>query len=362
MMNALLVLSLWCQDADVAVTGHGRRIGGEYELTVSGKGKGLKDQEAVNLRFRRVAHRVVWEDGVLVSEPAGDEISRAATVDHHAFVHRERFAAAGEVEVRIGRSHPDGAPDEREIRKVFRLSSFPEEAHAIGGSVRRVESAIRGVRLLVADLEMMKEECPAARKQAQVRKRIDWRKAAYREEIADVLLTASAQSLSLLLSDMESADELDRSGKGATMLVSSLTGKPFAWDELRSQIDAIEAISLRERALLIARVVGALARDLAVRVASGEAGSWARAERDFTRTIDALRDFDQAWRSGPSAERYAALGDTLAELLATVPELIGAAGASLRGPASEREPFADAAKSVIDRAAAVEQHVRSASN
>ena len=64
MINALLVLALVAQD-DVAVTGKGRREGGEYELTVSGKGKGLQGQQSVTLKFRRLANRVNWEDGAI---------------------------------------------------------------------------------------------------------------------------------------------------------------------------------------------------------------------------------------------------------------------------------------------------------
>ena len=76
MMQALLVLALMGQDVDVAVTGHGRRHGGEYELTVAGKGKGLRDQEIVSLKFRRLANRMNWEEGILVSAPAEDEVSQ----------------------------------------------------------------------------------------------------------------------------------------------------------------------------------------------------------------------------------------------------------------------------------------------
>jgi hypothetical protein len=41
MINALLLLMAAGRDADVAVTGSGRRTGGEYELRISGGGKRL---------------------------------------------------------------------------------------------------------------------------------------------------------------------------------------------------------------------------------------------------------------------------------------------------------------------------------
>src|SRR5688572_7671622 len=194
MIKALMVLSLVVQDADVAVTGHGRRHGGEFELTVAGKGQGLREQEIVSLKFRRMANRLSWEDGALSTAPAEEEVGRAATVDRHEFVHHERFATAGEVEVLISRSHPDGAPaGGGVIRRVFRVSSLSEEANAIGSAARKFDGAVRGVRMMLDDLAAIREEmCPPARKLAQLQKRIDWRKNAYRQEIADSLLGASA--------------------------------------------------------------------------------------------------------------------------------------------------------------------------
>src|SRR6185295_387510 len=74
MINALLLLWVAGQDADVALTGSGRRTGGEYELKVAGTGKALKEGESVSLRFRRIANRVEWATGSLRTIPVDDEV------------------------------------------------------------------------------------------------------------------------------------------------------------------------------------------------------------------------------------------------------------------------------------------------
>ena len=345
MINALLVLAVVCQDADVAVTGHGRRTGGEYELTVTGKGRGLKEQETVSLKFRRVANRLHWEDGSLVTAPVGDETACLATVEKNAFVHRERFTTAGEAEVHVGTA-----------RHVFRVSTGAEEAFAIGSGARRFDAALRGVRLMVADLEAAREEmCPALRKQSQVQKRIEWRKTAYRQEIADSFLTASAHALTLLMADLEAAQDLEKAGKDASTLVSTLTGSPFSWDEVRSQIDTIEAASIRERALLIARSVGAMSREIAAAVRSKQAGAWTRQEKEFTRTIEALRDVDQSVRTGPHADAY---GTEIETLLTQVREYLETGAACIQCVKSEDAEFTPLGQTLTDRVGVLEEKLR----
>ena len=364
MMQALLVLALMGQDVDVAVTGHGRRHGGEYELTVAGKGKGLKDQEIVSLKFRRLTNRMNWEEGALVAAPAEDEVSRVATVENNSFAHQEQFAVPGEVEVRISRSHPDGAPAaEGEIHRVFRVSSLPEEANAIGSAAKRFEGALRGVRKMLDDIEAIRgESCPPARKQAHLQKRIDWRKNAYRQEIADSFLTASAQALGQLLTDLEAALDLERNGKDTAMLVSSLSGKPFSWEEARAQLGKVEALSFRERALLVVRTAVATAQQIADGVRSKEAASWARNEKDITRTLEALREADHAWRTAPSGPQYAVLvdgaGATLEGFLMEAGEYLHAGAACIHCTKPDDGVFAELGRSIMDAAAQFENRVR----
>lgn len=351
MINALLLLGLLGQEVDLS--GQGRRIEKEYELTLTGKG--LKDPESVNLRFRRMANRLNWENGAIEAVALEDETLRAAAVENGGFVYRERFSTPGEVEVRIGQTS-----------RVFRASTLPEEAFAISSAARRFDAALRGLRLMVDDVESLKSDmCPAARRQAQLQKRIDWRRKAYREEVAESFLTASAQAFGLLMTDVEAAQDLDRSGKDPSEMVSSLTGKPFVWAEARAQIAALEAASLRERALLIVRTAGALAKEVTGRVGAGDARGWPRAEKEFTRALDALREADLASRTGPSAERYVALvdveGGTIDGLLQQIEDYVRAGEGRLLCTRPDDGSFAEMTQSIADRLAAVEQRIRTQS-
>jgi hypothetical protein len=118
MINALL-LSLPCQDPELTVHARGHGLEGEYGLTVTGKGRGLQDQEIVTLKFRRFENRVNWEDGVMTTRPVEEEAVRSAVVEKQEFSHQEKFPTAGEVEVRsgLGRAE-DGAPEARTIRRA----------------------------------------------------------------------------------------------------------------------------------------------------------------------------------------------------------------------------------------------------
>ncbi len=345
MINALL-LALVLQEGDVTVTGHGRRQGGEYDLAVVGKGKGLRDYEVVSLAFRRLVNQLRWADGTIVSAPAEEEIRREATVENHEFVHHERFAIPGDVDVRIVRAHPDGAPAEMDVlRRVFRASSLSEQAHAIGSAAKRFDGALRGVRLLLEDLESVrKESCPPSRKQSQLQKRIDWRRNAYREEIADSYLAASARALTQLMTDIETALDLERHGKDTCSMLASLSGKPFSWDELPAQLEAIEAASLRERALLIVKTVEATAEEMTT------AG---RAEKEAARALDVLQEVDHAWRIGESAAAYVAAVDGAGRSLE---EFLSHAQGLLK---TEDSHHAEVSKSLMDEAAAYERRLRS---
>jgi hypothetical protein len=318
----------------------------------------------VSLTFRRLANRMNWDDGALGSAPADEEIRRVATVENQAFLHHERFAVPGEVEVLISRSHPDGAPAGGEpTRRVFRVASPSEEANAIGSAAKRFDGALHGLRRMLDDLDAIRgESCPPAKKQAHLQKRIDWRKNAYRQEIADSCLEASARALTQLMSDLESATELERSGKDTSMMLSALSGKAFVWDEVRSHLDAIEAASLRERALLGLRTVDALAEEIASRVRSKETAGWARQEKELLRTLDVLREHDQAWRSGPTGDLYRRLADgagvRLDDVLMQAAEYLHAGVACLHCTKPDDGVFAELGQSLTDRLAAFETRLR----
>jgi len=355
MINALLLVMAAAQD-EMTVTGSGHRTDGEYELRISGTGKGLPEHEGVSLRFRRRANRLDWAAGSLGTVAVGDELSRTAPVERNGFVHQERFASPGEVEVVIGSG-------DRAIRRVFRLSTLPEEANAIAASAKRFDSALRGVRSLVDDVDATKDEmCPVGRKQAQLQKRIDWRRKAYREEIADSFLAASADALGRLMTDIESAIELERSGKDATSLMFSLSAEAFSWDVARAMIAEIETVSLRERALLTVETLARVTEEIADKVRTGATAGWLRAEKEYSRTIEALFESDQAARTGPIGAAYAQAADesgtTLESLIGQARAVVKSAAGCVGGAMADDAAFADQAKSLRDRLTAFEHRLR----
>lgn len=366
MINALLLLALTCQEADVTVQGRAHRQDGEYTLTLSGKGKGLRDQEIVSLRFRRLANRVNWADGAIATAPVEEESVRTATVEKQEFQHHERFTSPGEVEVQISLGRPeDGSPEEKRIRRVFRSASLAEEAHAIGSDARSFDAALRGLRSLMEDLDALKADpAPAMKKQGRLQKRIDWRKTAYRAQVEHSFLTASARALASWLDDVENASELERSGKEAGAMMSVLSGKPFSWAEARSQLAEIEALSLRERGLLVVRTLEALGREIAAAAHAGTTAHWGRVEKDFDRVLDALQENDQTFRGAPSGSQYAALADlegvTQTELLQQARKYLEAAAGSVRCTPQEGCEVEELGRGLMDRAAAFEVRIRSA--
>jgi len=364
MMNVLLVLALLCQDGNLSLTGKAKREDKEFELTVNGKGKALQDQETVTLRFRRLANRLNWSDGALVTEPAGDEVRRVVQVDQQAFEYAEHFPAVGEVEVLVGLGGPEGAEPETSLaHRVFRVATLTEMAHAIGNDAAGADVALRGLGMVLEDLEALRRE-PAAsvKKQARLQKRVDWRKNTYRQETARSCLTASGQAVALWMDDVEHASELERTGKDLSGMISSLTGKLFSWEDARNQLSGIEAVSLRERALLVVREIGDVGREVAAAVAAGDARAWAHHEKEFTRALEVLRETDGKFRAGALGGRYASLVDlnsgTLAELIGQAAEYLQAAATCVHCAPSSSSDFDELGRALMDRAGAFEVRIR----
>jgi hypothetical protein len=364
MMNALLVLCLLCQDGTLSVSGKAKREDKEYELTIMGKGRSLQDQETVTLRFRRLANRLHWSDGVLVTEASGDEIRRMAQVEHQAFVHAEHFPSAGEVEVQIGVGSPDsGAPEVPAAHRVFRVASLMEEAHAIANDAGVFDGALRGVRMLLDDLDALrKDPAPPVQRQARLQKRVDWRKDAYRQETAHSFLTASSKALALWLDDVEQAFDLEHTGKETSGMLSSLSGKLFSWEEARNQLAAIEAASLRERALLIVQEIEALGREIGAAVTAGDVRAWAHQDKELTKALELLREADGKFRNGPDAGHYGALVDlnssTLDDLIVEAVCYLQAAASRIHCAPTSTTDFEDLGRSLMDRSAAFEVRIR----
>jgi len=358
MMNALLVLALLTQDADLSVTGKAKREDKEYELTVSGRGKSLQDHDQVRLRFTRFANRVNWSDGAIVTEAVDDDSERVAPVEKQAFTHPERFRTAGEVEVRIGLG-----PEGFQVRRILRAASPHETAHAIVSDAKQIDAVLLAAGRMLADLEALKKDpAPPMKRQGRLQKRVEWRKNASRQEIAHSFLSASAQALERWMDDVEHLAELEQAGKDNAGLLSSLSGKPFTGEEAKAQLSTIEAVSLRERALLIVREVVALGRDIAAAVSAGDAASFARKDKEFTKTVEMLREADGVFRKAPSGGRYAALvdlnGSTIDDLVIEAAGYLQAAAGCIHCTPSSVSDFDDLGRKLMDRAAAFEVRIR----
>jgi hypothetical protein len=164
------------------------------------------------------------------------------------------------------------------------------------------------------------------------------------------------------MTDIESAWELERSGKDVTSLMSSLTAEPFCWDEARELIGRIETVSLRERALLTVRTIAVLTEEIIEKVRSGHAGGWVRAEKEFSRTIETLFDADQAARTGPVGAAYATAADdssaTLEVLIGQAREVVKAGARCIGGAMADDACVFDLAKSLQERITAFEKRLR----
>lgn len=359
MMNALLLLALLTQDADLTVSGKAKRDDKEFELTISGRGKALQDRDQVRLRFVRFANRLAWADGSITTEALDDDSERVAPVEKLSFTHVESFQTPGDVDVRIGWG-PEGFP----VRRMFRAASSHETAHAIASDAKQFDATLHGASKILDDLEAMKKEAATPMKrQSRLQKRIDWRKTAYRQELGRSYLSASAHALTAAMDDIEHAAELEQAGKDVAGMLSSLSGKPFTWEEARAQLSVIEAVSLRERALLIVREVVALGRDISAAVASGDAAGFPRKDKDFTKTAEMLRAADAECRKGPHGGRYAALTDlpdgTVDEFIVEAVGYLQAAAGCIHCAPSSVSDFDELGRKLMDRAAAFETHLRS---
>lgn len=364
MMHALLVLALLGQDADLSVEGRAKRHDKDYELTIVGRGGALRDQEFVHLRFRRLANRLNWADGAIVTEAVDEDAGRVAKVESQFFSHVEAFAAPGEVEVHVRVGGAEGGPtDVRQPHRVLRVATPAETAHAIGADAAAFDAALRGVRRMLEDVDALKKEAPMKR-QSRLQKRVDWRKNAYRQEAAASFLSASARALGQWMDDVEAATELERSGKDLSGMISGLTGRPFSWDEVRPQLGVIETASLRERALLLVREIGTVARDIASAVSAADEKSWSRKDKEFSRVLGMLRESDGQFRATILGGRYAALADldsgTIDDLVVEAVAYLQAAAGCVRCAGSTND-FEELGRKLLDRAAAFEVKIRTQS-
>src|SRR5438128_11974323 len=126
MMNALILIAALAAQPEVALEAHARRMGAEYELSISGKSRGIPDGSIASLRFRRMANRVDWAARSIVTQPLDRAWGRFASVERGAFRHRELLDGPGEVEVDVSLQQEGSAEAPPCLTRTVRVGSVPE--------------------------------------------------------------------------------------------------------------------------------------------------------------------------------------------------------------------------------------------
>lgn len=293
MMNVLLLSMALVQGPDVSVQGQGRRVGGEYELSITGKGRRLPDDALVSLRFRRIVNRVDWASGAIETRPMDHVWGRCASIERGSFQHRELLPSPGAVEVEFSiRGEGDVPPVS--FTKVFRAAAVPEVLAALRGDAKRMDRALAEGRGLLEDL--------ACGKGRAARKHLEKARLAAQEDAASSVLSATGEKLDQFLADLEGALEIARAD-----LQSAVTGDRFSFEAARAALAGIEAIAVREKRLIQVREARWLAHEIARLAESGDARRlWARAEPSIGRSLKAL---EESSREGRSVDLAAFLAD-----------------------------------------------------
>jgi Tfp pilus assembly protein PilX len=101
---------------------------------------------------------------------------------------------------------------------------------------------------------------------------------------------------------------------------------------------------------------------LAAAMSAGDAASFARKEKEFTKTVEMLREADGLFRKGPSGGHYAALvdlnGSTIDDLVTEAAGYLQAAAGCIHCTPSSVSDFDDLGRKLMDRAAAFEVRIR----
>ncbi len=301
MMQALLLAWALVQDDGLTLEGHTRRNGTEYELMVSGEGRGLSAAGEVTLRLHRLQRRYDWEQkrfGLAADEEAP---ARVTTAVDDRFEHVERFKAPTLVEARVGVAGEPG----RVHRRVWRVGSAADAAAAGRLGARRMETALRLLRSAFEDADVLGGPVElSARRARELKKRLEWRFSALRGELEGTPLSATAGAILGLMSDLEAALELLGAGNSIEGLISNLGSVPFTWAGAREAARRIEGLAIRERGLLALELGEALRLTVEERVRAGDKAGWTRFERGSDRILE---DISILVRGGSSASEQETL-------------------------------------------------------
>jgi hypothetical protein len=306
MMESLAVA---LQDPDLAVQGRVRKRGGEYELTLVGRGKSLEDGATVGLRFHPVARRLSWEDrSIEVFTPSEAAAGRAVEVKKGAFAHVERFAAPGTVEVRI-LIERDGKPALDPIVRTFRLAPAAEVAEAIESDLAALDRAGEALLVLLEEGEgILDAPCGAGRRGREYRAKVERRVAGWREAMSKSALPAAAEAFTRLIGDVETSVH-----SPCVRPLSSLSGRPFHLEEVSSYLEGIREAMGREARVAVAGEIEAIRAEVVGLARAGDSRAWDRAEGGIRKSLEALRGFlaGREWAS----EKFVELLDQTSELV-----------------------------------------------
>jgi hypothetical protein len=301
MMSTLMALAVVLQDPELAVQGRVRRRGGEYELTLAGRGKALEDGATVGIRFHPVSRRLDWEERRIetyTAEEAG--AGRSVAVKKGGFAHVERFAAPGAVEVRILLEKSPATP----VVRTFRLAAGHEAAETLERDLREIERAGEGLLTLIEEGEdILDAPCGAGKRGREYRAKVERRVAGWREAMARSGLPAAAGAFERLAGDIEGSAHAR-----CVRPLSSLSGRPFHLEQVPEYLEGIREAMEREAAIAAAGELEAVRAEAGAVARSGDAAAWARAEPGFRKSLDALRRFSETRgglreRLGPALER-----------------------------------------------------------
>ena len=322
MMETLLVLAVALQDPDLAVQGRVRRRGGEYELTLAGRGKSLEEGATVGLRFHPVSRRLAWDDrSIGVFTPVEAAAGRVAEAKKGAFTHVERFAAPGSVEVRI-LIEREGKPALEPIARTFRLAPGSEVAEAVDAGLAELERAGDGLLALLEEGEgILDAPCGAGRRGRDYRARVERRVAGWRESMSKSALPAAAEAFTRLIGDVETSVH-----SPCVRPLSSLSGRPFHLEETSAYLEGIREAMEREAKLVVAGELESIRAEAVGLARAGDGRAWDRAEGSIRKSLDALRSFlgKREWASG----RFAELLDQTVDVVQMAASAVGCPGSS----------------------------------
>ncbi len=300
MMETLMALAVVLQDPDLSVQGRVRKRGGEYELTLVGRGKSLEDGATVGLRFHPVSRRLAWEDrSIGAFTPAEAAAGRSAAVRKGAFTHVERFDAPGTVEVRI-LIEREGKPPLDPIVRTFRLAPGSEVAGAVEADLAELERSGEGLLALLEEGEgILDAPCGAGRRGREYRIKLERRVASWREAMSRSALPAAAEAFARLVGDVETA-----AYSPCVRPLSSLSGRPFHLEETAGYLEGIREAMAREARIVIAGEIEAVRAEVVALARVGDSRAWDRAEGPIRKSLDALRGLlsKREWASEKSVE------------------------------------------------------------